>query len=589
MTKSRIKMSKLATQIQKLAKSLNKFSISNISQLTGANDIEINLALSELENEFIIRKISDTEYLYSKIKSISADILLNPNKPDFWDKEWLTVEEVCAITYLNPVTVKRKCRRGEYEVKSERRGKYKPYLINKNSLNLEKKPLQKYFIDDVISPDKIPQNEVIKTKIFKNSAEQAYFDKLPLCAQKQVFKYITVFKLAGNLSGKALINFLEKLKMEHPDYKTSYSRFITYRNAYIREGLKALVPKYGPKNCPKTCVPKDMYEKFKELYLSPNKYSLSKSVDMLTQFGFEKELIPSVRTFNRLLLREYDRGYITAIRNKPLDLPELRQLEPDYKPIKKQIYEKYIDAANTYYKKIDKSLKDVDICRKGYITNHLNPFFKKYKFNEITNELIIKFQQEKLAQGFAIASIKRFTSTLTRIMRFNNTDVTNLMFTSNNSLMPTIKQKVLSNKAIAKIKKESLARLWIICLGISVGELFALDYSDIDFENKTIKIDKILYNGSVLKHRKTYRIRTLKLPTILLENLSKKDSGKIFEEEKIEDYETLLNTHVKLLLAQNVTINVIYKSIAMHNINDFEMRFGFLLPQKLEDDFEILK
>ena len=585
---TKLRMSKLATQIQRLAKGLNKFTISNILQLTDANISEIELALKELEEEFIIRKISDEEYLYSKIKSISSDILLNPNKPEFFDKEWLTVEEVCAITYLKPVTVKRKCRNGEYEVKFERKGKFKPYLINRNSLKLEKKTPQRFFIEDIISADKIPQGQAIKTKIFKNDAEQAYFDKLPLYAQKRVFKYITVFKLAGNLSGKALINFLEKLKMEHPDYKTSYTRFITHRNAYIREGLKALVPKYGPKHCPQTCVPKDMYEKFKELYFSPNKYSLTKSVNMLTQFGFQKEVIPSVRTFSRLLLKEFDRAYITAIRNKPLDLPELRQLEPDYKPIKKQIYEKYIDAANAYYKKIDKSSKEIDVCRKGYIKNHINPFFKKYKFNEITNEIIIKFQQEKLAQGFAVASIKRFTSTLTHIMKFNNTDVTNLTFSTKNSLMPTIKQNVLKHKKIEKIKKESLPRLWIICLGISIGELFALDYSDIDYENKTIKIDKILYNGSILKHRKIYRIRTLKLPAILLENLPIKKSGRIFEEEVIDDYDILLNTHVKLLLDKNITINIIYKNIALHNINDFETRFGFLLPQKLEDNFEIL-
>ena len=91
-----------------------------------------------------------------------------------------------------------------------------------------------------------------------------------------------------------------------------------------------------------------------------------------------------------------------------------------------------------------------------------------------------------------------------------------------------------------------------------------------------------------MRHRKLYRIRTLKLPTILLKNLLKKKSGRIFQEEKIENYDTLLNTHVKLLLEQNVTINIIYKNIAMHNINDFEIRFGFLLPQKLNDNFEIL-
>ena len=58
--------------------------------------------------------------------------------------------------------------------------------------------------------------------------------------------------------------------------------------------------------------------------------------------------------------------------------------------------------------------------------------------------------------------------------------------------------------------------------------------------------------------------------------------------EVIDDYDILLNTHVKLLLDKNITINIIYKNIALHNINDFETRFGFLLPQKLEDNFEIL-
>ena len=588
MTKSQTKMSKLATQIQRLAKGLNKFTISNILQLIDANDLEIELALKELEEEFIIKKISDTEYLYSKIKSISSDIILNVNKPEFFDKEWLTLDEVCAITYLKPVTVKRKCRKGEYEIKFVKRGKFKDYLINKNSLNLDKKPLQKFFIDDIISPDKIPQEKVIKTRIFKNDAEQAYFDKLPLYAQKRVFKYITIFKLVGSLSGKALKDFLVKLKAEHPEYKTSYCRFMTYRKAYIKEGLKALVPKYGPKHCPSTCVPKDMYEKFKELYLSPNRYSLAKSVDMLVQFGFEKDLIPSDKTFERLLLKEFDRAYITAVRNTPLELPELRQLEPNYVPAKQSIYEKYIDAANAYSSHIDKSTKEIAICQKGYIKNHLNPFFKRYKISEITNEVIIKFQQEKLSQGFAIGSIKRFTSTLTDILKHNNTDIKRLNFTSNETLLPVTEQRILNKKEIEEIKRTNIPKLWIICLGINIGELFALDYSNINFEDKTIKIDKILYKGTILKHRKQYKIRTLKLPAILLDTLQKEKTGRIFKEEKIDDYDILLNTHVKLLLDKNVTLNIIYKNLALHNINDFEIRFGFLLPQKLEDGFNIL-
>ena len=63
---TKLRMSKLATQIQRLAKGLNKFTISNILQLTDANISETKLALKELEEEFIIRKISDEEYIYSK-------------------------------------------------------------------------------------------------------------------------------------------------------------------------------------------------------------------------------------------------------------------------------------------------------------------------------------------------------------------------------------------------------------------------------------------------------------------------------------------------------------------------------------------
>ena len=53
MTKSQTKMSKLATQIQRLAKGLNKFTISNILQLIDANDLEIEFALKELVEECI--------------------------------------------------------------------------------------------------------------------------------------------------------------------------------------------------------------------------------------------------------------------------------------------------------------------------------------------------------------------------------------------------------------------------------------------------------------------------------------------------------------------------------------------------------
>ena len=45
-----------------------------------------------------------------------------------------------------------------------------------------------------------------------------------------------------------------------------------------------------------------------------------------------------------------------------------------------------------------------------------------------------------------------------------------------------------------------------------VYELFAILYSDIDFENKTVLINKFVKNGKIQKYNKRHKIRTLNLP-----------------------------------------------------------------------------
>lgn len=78
------------------------------------------------------------------------------------------------------------------------------------------------------------------------------------------------------------------------------------------------------------------------------------------------------------------------------------------------------------------------------------------------------------------------------------------------------------------------------------------------------------------------------MPAILLKDLNKNGSGKIFKNIEIKNYNILLNTHVKLLLDKKIPLNIICKILGMQCLNEFEARFNFLLPQQLEDDFEIL-
>lgn len=165
---------------------------------------------------------------------------------------------------------------------------------------------------------------------------------------------------------------------------------------------------------------------------------------------------------------------------------------------------------------------------------------------------------------------------------------TQIQFTSHNDLIQSIENPILTDYEIKEIIKDRFSELWILCLSITPAELEALDYNDINFENNTVNINKFFYK-TVQKHRRTYKIRTLKLHPLLFKTLNPHGKGKIITNLDIKNFEVLQNTHVKLLLEQNVPINIIYKNMGFQCLNDFENIFKYLLPNKLEDDFDILK
>ena len=104
---NQIKMTNLAIQIQKMAKGLNRFSISDVFQIfPDVNEKEIYQILNFLEKELLIKKLSETEYLYVKFKNISPEIADNILEEK--TSEWLTIDEVCKMTGQKKETVRRK-------------------------------------------------------------------------------------------------------------------------------------------------------------------------------------------------------------------------------------------------------------------------------------------------------------------------------------------------------------------------------------------------------------------------------------------------------------------------------------------------
>ena len=512
-------------KILKLIKRLSRFTIDDIAIMSECDENSLVPVMDNFEDDGIIKKISDKEYGY---------ITQNKEKPAL-----------------------------------------KAIIEN----NIDKK-IKKVDIDF----------KTINTKhIFKKEKEQEIFDNAPDWAKAKIIKHMTVLKLAGNLNGTRLYKFLEQLGKDTPEYKVSYSTFMRKRRDYVTYGIKGLIPLYQNDNC-KSSVSDEMFEDFKSLYFTGYKYTLRQCVRMLEQ---KYEMLPHPAAFKRRLDKEYSQEIVDKLRNIPLNLTEIKYptSNSNYKDIKYKNeikYENFIQGARVYLKSIEKSKNEFDISRKGYLKNHLLPYFKNYKFKDITPQVLQNYQSYKIAEGFTPSSIKRFTTLLRLIMlKYGDCNI-DFHFSANNTLLPTLETNILTDKDIKNIIKNQLQKLWIICLGITPAELAALDYADIDFEHRIVKINKALVNNTIIKHRTLCKNRDLKIPKILFKNILNNKTGRIFNDINIEDYDLLLNTHIHLLVSKGVQINIISKNLGYASLSEFEKRFNFLLPQQLDINFEIL-
>ena len=103
------------------------------------------------------------------------------------------------------------------------------------------------------------------------------------------------------------------------------------------------------------------------------------------------------------------------------------------------------------------------------------------------------------------------------------------------------------------------------------------------------KISKALFGDNEQVYRSKYRIRELKLPKVLFEQLKQNGRGLVFGLIELQDFEKLMNTHIKLMLDKKVQLNIISRNLGYYNIKDFEQRYNFLLPQSLDEKFDIFK
>lgn len=573
-------------KIRKLCKQLQRFTLDEITSIAEINTNKMQSILQDLAEENYIKKISKSEYAYIPVIEKDLPELKIVNSVEDAPDEWLTITQVSEITGLSVENVRRKCKRGEYMSKYEQKGSIKFYLIHKSSFD---KNTLSADIQDVFN-DKINRLNFSKLQCtFSNIEEQKIFNQASDFDKKHMIKCLTLFKALNGLVGKELSIKLKEYCEKNPDYKMSYSTYIRWRKFYVHKGIKGLQFNYGKFSKSKTVIYPELIEEFEKLYLSPKQYSVRVTWEIIRS-RHPNEYLPSEKTFMRQLKEKYSQEFINKKRTPLLELPSIN-LNNTPKPIvnKKIIFEKVVDAFIDYMKKLKLKNNETAICQIGYIKNHLYPFWSSYDFKDITQNSIIEYQSLMVAKGYSIASIKRFVSLFCKIIKeYSNID--NLRYMTGTTILPSLECRVLGKNSINKILKfpDKICELWILCLGISPAELSALDYSNINFENKTVLINQCVYRGTAENIRALYKIRTLKIPDVLFNKIPKNKTGKIFESVNIDNYDLLLNTHIKLMLDKNVCINIIRKNLGFQCLNDFEKRYNFLLPQELEDNFQIL-
>lgn len=542
MMKSQIKM-----QILKLAKSLNRFSIDDILTMLDACGQEIQKNLSELENESVIKKIGETQYLYVKLKT---------------NKEF------------------KKSKNAKIAIKK---------------INFEVKKLK----------------EITPFKVFNKNEELKLYESAPDWAKRRATKYISLIKLVGRLKGKQLDKFLKKIGKKYPELKTTYPTFKQNQAKYMKQGLRAFIPINGKRN-KYSIVDEDMYRYFKEVYLNTDGLSMHKCVELVKENKqFKNAIIPGYLAFKRLLYKEYNQEEIEKMRYREIDLPEI----PDTKiklthalDFQKQLnlsFEKYTDAVEYYleskeFKKQKEKLKSIE---RGFLKNHLSPFFAELKIDKITQEKVDEFYKLKLKEGLSTDSISRIFTLLRKILCL--TKKQKIIVEENN---PTSK-KTLSNKELKLIlhskTKIKLLLMFALSLGLKQNEILALDYSDIDFNFRTIKVNKIFYKNKIEKYRCSKHKRKLFIPEILFTQLPKVEKGRIFNIQtenvdlkifrlgkslKIKDltYDCFVNTYVKVLIDNKIPINIIANILAFSNIQKFCEKYSAFIPQSIDINFDPL-
>lgn len=181
------------------------------------------------------------------------------------------------------------------------------------------------------------------------------------------------------------------------------------------------------------------------------------------------------------------------------------------------------EVANEYLEWYQKRRKESSYIKiSSIVKTHLIPRFKNKRLLTIRNKDITDFQDDLIDSGAAISHIKKIHTTLSAIFNFaikQEYIKTNPASTVGNvDLKEERKMDYWTleefKQFISVIDDDFYLTLFMTLYysGMRKGEVLALTWSDIDFDENNIRINKTAYNGKITKPKTTGSIRTITMP-----------------------------------------------------------------------------
>lgn len=442
-------------KLSKLAKNLNKFSFDELLIISEESEDAVQTFLNESVESNNIRQVGEDQFVFISL----PDKLKKPikNKPKAANKVFnpKSIEDI-----INPITQK-----NEYEI----------------------------------------------------------FMREPEYSQRKILKYLLIFKAARDLKGNALINFIKLWNERYPDYQTSPTSLILNKKKYLKDGIEGII-KPKPFNLNKSEIPDELYYRFRELYLSPKGLSADQCLVIIKQENSDLEFIlPSRKTFSRRLGKEFSSSEIEYYRTMPMEMPEFIKKPEDAteKTQSKNPLIKRFKDAGKYFLESDycKNLKpSTFLSYKGYVENQLTPYFYKTPLNDITEEKVNEFKHSMLNEGLSTSTVNKYIDILIIIVNtYSNKNKLPDSVKFNNERNYYQDMRILEVDEVKKIIQTAKnyypdfypLLLTAVSTGMTRGELLALTWQDVLWDEKKIRVKKSLYKGEIVRHRAKNSVRNI--------------------------------------------------------------------------------